>query len=117
MTTLIEDLQALLNPLAAGGSWYGINTAQPPVFPYIVFQRIASSPNVAMTGASALQNTRVQVDIYAQQISQAVTIESAVEAAFAAWAVTNVPVLSQDFYEDAVRAYRVSKDYSVWATN
>ena len=30
---------------------------------------------------------------------------------------TNVPLSSQDIYEPDVKAFRVSKDYSVWSTN
>lgn len=117
MTTLIEDLQALLDPLAAGGAWYGVNTAEPAVYPYIVIQRVASAPNVALVGPSDLQNTRVQIDIYARRIAEAASIETALETTMSACAITNVPVSSMDFFEDDVRAFRVSKDYSVWAKN
>lgn len=118
MTVLIQDVQALLAALApAGGVWYGINTAQPPVYPYIVWQRIASSPTVALGGPTDLQNTRVQVDLYSRQLSEVAALESAVEAAFAASAITNVPLSSQDLYEPDVRAYRVLKEFSVWARN
>lgn len=117
MTTLIEDLQTLLAPLASGGSWYGVNTTEPPVYPFIVFNRVVSTPNVSLDGPSDLQNTRVQIDIYSRQISEAASIEAALEAAMVAWPVTNVPLSSMDMYEDTVRAFRVSKDYSVWARN
>jgi hypothetical protein len=117
MTTLIEDLKALIAPLAAGGAWYAVNSQQPPTYPYIVFQRIVSTPNVSLSGPSSMQNTRFQIDIYSLSIAEAVGIEDSLEAAMTAWAVQNVPLSSQDFFEDAVRAFRVSKDYSVWATN
>lgn len=117
MTTLIEDLDALLNPLAAGGASYGVNTASPLVYPYIVFQRVTSAPNVSLGGPSLMQNTRVQIDIYALRQSEAVAIETALEAAMAAWSVQNVPLLSQDLQEPDVKAFRISKDWSVWATN
>ena len=117
MTTLLEDLQALLSPLASGSSWYGVNTTEPPAYPFIVFNRVSSTPNVSLQGPSDLQNTRVQIDIFSRSPAEAVSIESALEAAMAAWSVTNVPLSSQDMYEDAVKAWRVSKDYSVWARN
>ena len=116
MTTLVEDLQALLDPLAAGGAHYAINET-PATIPYIVWLRVDSTPNVALGGPSALQNTRVQVDVYAKSFQAAVAIEVALEAAFAASSIQNVPVLSQDFFEDDVALYRISKDYSVWASN
>ena len=116
MPTLIEQVQALLDPLAAGGAWYGANTTQQPVYPYIVWQRIVSIPNVSLQGPSDMQNTNVQIDIYARQISQAAGIETAMEAALAAASLSNVPTLSQDFYEPDVKAYRLLKEYSFWST-
>ena len=117
MTTLIQDVQALLNPLAAGGAWYAINTQQPPVYPYIAWQRIVSVDNVSLTGPSNLQNNRLQIDIYSLQISEADTILNAVDAAFATSALSNVPLNSQDLYDDTVKAFRVMREYSVWASN
>lgn len=117
MTTLIEDLQALLNPLSTGGSHYAVNETEPPVYPFIVFQRIVSTANVNLSGVSDMQNTRVQIDIYARKISEATAIETALEAAFAASSITNVPISSQDLYEDVVKAFRISKDFSVWSKN
>ena len=101
----------------AGGVWYAVNITQPPVYPFIVWSRVVSTANAALQGPSDLQNTRVQVDIYSRRISEAVALESAVEAAFAGWAVQNVPVLSADGFEEEVRAYRITKDYSVWSTH
>ena len=118
MTTLVQDLKTLLATLApAGGVWYQINTTEPPVYPYIVFQRVTSTPNVSFDGPSDLQNTRFQIDIFSQSVSESVAIETALEAAMFAWSVSNVPLSSQDLYESEVRARRVMKDYSVWATN
>jgi hypothetical protein len=116
MATLIEDLKTLLAPLAAGGAHYGVNSAEPPTYPYIVFSRVASGANADLRGVSPMQNTRVQVDIWSRQISEAVSIETALEAAFMAWATQNTPISSVDLF-DMVRAYRISKDYSVWSTN
>lgn len=117
MTTLVQDLQAVLNPLATGGASYGARTVGDQSREYIVWQRVASSPNVALGGPSDLQNTRVQIDIYADTVARAVAIEAALEAAMAASSIINVPLSSMDIYEDPVRLYRVSKDYSIWATN
>jgi hypothetical protein len=116
-TTLLQDLAALLGPLATGGAWYGMNTQDPPVYPYITFMRISSVPNVTLDGASDLQNTRVQIDIIARDVAGAVSIESALESAFFGWTVANVPLSSQDQMETELRAYRITKDYSIWATN
>lgn len=117
MTTLIEDLRALLQPLVAGGAWPVVNEQQPPVYPYIVFTRITSPFNVTLSGPSDLQNTRVQIDIFARRITEANAIAEAVDAAMVTWNHQNVPLDSRDSFEDPVRAYRITRDYSVWATN
>lgn len=118
MSVLVQDLQALLVTLApAGGVFYGANTTEPPTYPYIVWQRITSTTNVSMGGASATQNTRIQIDIMSQTIPEATAIETALETAFAASSIVNVPISSQDIYEDLVRAFHVMKEYSIWAAN
>ena len=117
MTTLIEDLQALLDPLAAGGCTYIINTDEPPVVPYITFQFIVSTTNNSLAGASDLQNTRVQIDIFAQGPSDMVSISAALESAMAGASFTNVQLSQQDLYEDPVRLFRRMYDYSVWSKN
>ena len=118
MTTLIEDLQALLTTLApAGGVWYAANTQEPPTYPYIVFMRVISSANVTLNGPSNLQSTRVQFDIISRAVGEAVALETALESAMNGWSVQNEAMSSQDLYEEAIRCYRVSKDYLIWATN
>lgn len=117
MTTLIQDILALLAPIAAGGAWYAVNSAEPPTYPFIVWQRVVSTTNNNLSGASDLQNTRIQVDVFSRQISEANTLAASVVSAMAASSIKNVQLSSQDFYEDAVKAYRVSIDFSVWATN
>jgi hypothetical protein len=124
MATLIETVQAILQPLATGGSWPLVNTTEPlatdasgAVKPYIVFQRIVSSDNNSLSGASVMQQTRLQVDYFATRILDAVALSKAGDAAmfagfqkpFACTALT-----SQDFFEEPVRLFRVSRDYSIW---
>lgn len=117
-TTLLQDVQALLATLApAGGVSYGLNTASPTAYPYIVWRRTASAPNVSLRGPSQLQSTHLQIDIYSRTVAEAAAIETALEAAFTAWSVQNVPLLSFDLVDPDTRAYRVVKEYSVWATN
>jgi hypothetical protein len=121
MTTLIEDLQAILNPLAAGGSWYAVNTQEPPTYPYITFLRVDSTPNVSLGGASARQSTRVQIDVWAKRISQCESIRDAVDAAiqvsFPGWPTGNVPVLTADQFDFETKSFRVISDYSIWSVN
>jgi hypothetical protein len=117
MTTLIEDIQAVLNPLCAGGAWYGVNTAEPPTCPYITWQCIVSTTNNNFAGASDLQNTRIQIDMIARTVPELVALGAAVEAAMTAAPFGNVQASELDMYEAEIKAFRRTKDYSVWATN
>jgi hypothetical protein len=119
MSTLIEDVTALLKTLpgVAGGVWYALNENQSPIYPYITWQRIVSPTNMNLSGPSDLQNTRIQIDIFARKALEADAISKALDAALDTWAVTNVPLSTQDFPEPEVRAFRISRDVSVWAKN
>lgn len=118
MTVLLQDIQTALAPLATGGVWYGVNDSQPAVAPFIVYSRVVSTTNNSLQGPSDLQNTRVQVDVYARTIAQAESISDAVAVAMQSgpWR-SSVALSSQDFYEADPRLYRISRDFSVWATN
>lgn len=118
MTTLVQDLEAALDPVAAGGAWYQVNTTEPPVFPFIVFTRIVSSTNNNLEGPSDLQNTRVQVDLFTLKASEVESLSDAIDAAMTAqFGNRSIQISSQDLYEDPVKAFRVLREYSVWATN
>lgn len=118
IVTLIETVSALLEPLAPGGAFYG----EAPTLPvdgsgapeaFITWQRIASTDNVALDGATDLQNTRIQVDIFAPRILDAEAIRKTVDAALATLPST-VPLSSADVWEGEVRLWRITRDFSVW---
>lgn len=122
MTTLLQDIQATLVALAPSGragnfAWNSVNTSEPPVYPYVVFQRIVSTDNNSFSGPSDLQNTRVQVDVIDRGALSADALSKQVRVAILAAFPTCIPVSGFDVYEDAVKAFRVSADYSIWATN
>ncbi len=117
MATLIESVQAVLEPLASGGSWYEVNTTEPPAAPYIVFSRIPSPANVTLQGPSNLQNTRLQIDLYSRSVQELLSLGDSIEAAMAAAGFTNVPLTQRDMYEPDTKLYRTSYEYSVWSTN
>lgn len=121
MTTLVQDINTALLALApAGGVWNGANTSEPAaaaVCPYIIFLRIVSTANNSLSGASNLQNTRVQIDVLDRTYSSAAALAELVQAAIAAAFPQSIQVSSFDAYEDLVKAYRVSADYSIWSTN
>jgi len=120
MTTLVQDINAALVALApAGGVWNAINTSEPAelaTVPYIVFLRIVSTTNNTLSGPSGMQNTRVQIDVFDRTYSAAAALAEQVAAAMNAFPAC-IQNSSFDVYEAAVKAYRISADFSVWSTN
>lgn len=119
MTTLLQDIQAVLAavPGLTGGSHYLSNEDQPPTPPYAVFAFVVSTSNNSMDGPSDTQNTRVQIDIFSRSVGELETLDAALDTAMKAAAFTNIPIASQDQFEEPVRLFRRIREFSVWATN
>lgn len=115
MASLIEQVVSLLGGIAAGGVHYGVNKSQTITVPYIVILRVASVPNVSLQGASDLQNTRMQVDVYAKTVSELDALGKQIAAAFAGSSISNVPVMSVDFFEAETKLFRTTQDFSIWS--
>lgn len=115
MASLIEQTVSVLAGIATGGVHYAINKSETIATPYIVFLRVASAPNTAMQGPSDLQNTRLQIDVYAKTVAELDALGKQIAATFAAWSVKNVPIMSVDFFETDTKLFRTTKDYSVWS--
>lgn len=113
--TIQQQLAALLSGATdAGARVYPLTAPDGVVKPYVTYQRISVNAENVLAGASGLANTRVQIDVYAATYGEACAIASQVGELMAAWPVQNVCVLSKDFYEDPVKLFRVSADYSIW---
>lgn len=110
-----QQLVTLLSGATDAGAQVSPLTAPDgTVAPYITYQRISANSENVLSGSSGVVNTRMQIDVYADSYAQAQTIAAQVDALMAAWSVQNVSVLSQDIYEDLVKLYRISQDYSIW---
>ena len=103
----------VLAGIATGGVW-NLRAAQNTPAPYIVWQRIVAVVNNSTTGASNLQNVRVQIDAYAPDALTAATLGESIQIAMAESAINNVSLSAQDFFEDDTHLYRVSQDFSLW---
>ena len=121
MTTLVEDITEALEALTpAGGVWYGANTAENAAVatvPYIIFLRVVSVVNNSLSGRSDLQKTRVQIDVLDRTYSRAQALAGQVVAAIASAFPQSTQLSVSDTYEPVVKAYRISSDFSIWATN
>lgn len=120
MSTLMQDIGAVLaalQPARKDFAWVAINTAEPPVYPYVIYQRIVSTFNNSLSGPSDLQNTRLQVDVFGRGYTAAAALAQQIGAAMLEAFPTAIPLSSFDVYEDAVKAHRISTDFSIWSTN
>lgn len=117
MTTLIEQVQAVLAPCVTGGSWYANNTTGTPVFPYIVFLRIVSPMNNSLIGPSDVQNTLFQIDIFSKSVSEMKALEDTVTNALINAPFTAIQQDQRDGYEPDIQAFRCGLDFSCWSNN
>lgn len=109
------QIQALLGALVSGRCYPIVNTSTDIVSPYITFQVVAATPEVTLSGPSGTENMRVQVDVWAETFGGSKLLASQVKAAMQTASFVNVPVMSQDRYEEVTQEYRVSMDYSIWS--
>lgn len=117
MSSLIEDVVAVLAAqiAPAGKVWYGTNTTEPPVYPYITLLRIINGTNITFDGPSDTQDTRMQIDVISTRIGEADVIAKAVQVAMLAAFVIG-DINQQDFPLDPeVRAFRISQDFTIWS--
>lgn len=118
MTTIQEQLAALLQPLAPGGVAPQV-TLQNNVYPYIVYRRLVSPVNNTLSGNGSppINNTLFEVSSWGYTYADAVNTAAAVAAAMQGWAVQNVLQHERDLYEDDVKLFRVVQEFSVWHYN
>lgn len=115
MTTIQEQLAALLQPLAAGGAAPQVQI-QNPTMPYIVYRRLASPAHntLAGNGSPVIFQTLFEISSWGYTYADAVNTAAAVAAAMQAWNVQNVLVRDTDLYESDVKQFRVVQEFSVW---
>lgn len=109
------DIQALLAPLVSGRCYPLVNTSTAIVKPYLTFQVVSNVPTVSLDGPSNLENRRVQIDVWADTYGAAKSLEATIKTTMQGSSFVNIPLLTQDFYEEETKLYRVSMDFSVWS--
>ena len=113
--TLMQQIAAALEPLAAGGAWPGRNTNEGAVYPYITFFRVIRPNEMTLDGPTNLQPSRVQVDSFSTRYGDAASVARAVRQRMLARFVIG-SIDEQDFPPDPdTDAYRVAIDFNVWS--
>jgi Protein of unknown function (DUF3168) len=117
MATVSEIIHQTLQGLADGGAWQEVNTAAEPVYPYIAWTFVVAVENNSMSdGPTALQPYRIQVDVYGRTIVDRDSVALAATAALTAHAdLACIRVARRDLYEEPIRAFRRSMDFSLWS--
>lgn len=94
---------------------YPLILPQAPTLPAITYSRIAPGAVYSLQGYSNLENPLIQVDCWGSTYAGVKDLATKVKAAMdGASSFKSVVQAERDMYEDDVRLYRVSLDFSVW---
>lgn len=107
---MIETIQAAIAGVV--GNCYPITSPEKPTIPYAVYMQVSNAPEVSMESQVPIENTRLQVDVFAKTYAQVQTLADQIRSAMLALNVT--PLSAGDLYESEVKLYRVTQDFSVW---
>ena len=106
-------LFSVLSPVFSGRLYPQV---APPnaVRPFAVYSRVSSIP-ATIHGMAAGQESRVQVDIYAETYAAALSLASSAAAAVAAsTSLISVPLIEADGFEPETELYRVMLEFAFW---
>lgn len=118
---LEEKIQAVLKGAAsitaiAGDRITPMQMRQTPIYPAVVYQRVAGNRENHVRGYANLENAIIQIDAWAVTLAGAIALGDAITTAmYAATAFAAIlPGSPVDTWEDDVKKYRRSMDWSVW---
>jgi hypothetical protein len=102
---------------------YPVNLPQNPAVPAVTYQKIGGESEQGMAADHGMTHPLVQFDCFAATYSAAWAVARQVRNALERWSgseagVTILDTLiereGQDIYEDDVKLFRVSMDYTIW---
>lgn len=114
--SVTTDFSVLASPLVGDRVFPNAAPGATPA-PYITYSRIAALEDSTLDangGSGNPVNTRLQCDVWALTYGSAQVTAAAVKAALKGWAVENVLLDEQDFYEFDTKLHRVMLDFSCW---
>lgn len=109
--SILTDIQATIGALVSGRC-YPLISPEKPVAPYAVYFQVANAPEVTMETTVPVENTRLQVDIFAKTYAESQSLADQIRTAM--MNLGAVPLLAVDLYEQEVKLYRVAQDFSIW---
>jgi hypothetical protein len=108
-TTIYSALSTL-----ASGKVYPLVAPEKVVAPYIVYSRIASTPENTLDGGATIDLVRIQVDTYHNTYSAVKSLAESVRLALESSGAKATLQTDQDLFEPDLKVYRVSQDYYCW---
>jgi len=106
-----EQVYAALSPLVSGRVYPSV-APNNVTAPYIVYFRVASTPENTLADGQPIQQTRLQVDVYDKTYLGPQTLAEQAKPALTAPPVKAIQILAHAPYAPAVRLHRVIHDYS-----
>jgi hypothetical protein len=115
--TIEEQLTALLSPLLPGGLHPHI-APQNSVTPYAIYQEIISPTENTLSDGVPIQQSVMQIDVYDKTYplvkTASNTLETAMQAAFAAGTLAGVQRSRRSLYEPDPKLHRIMYEFSLW---
>lgn len=113
---VIQTIHDHLSALSiAGGVHHVQNRRRPLVVPYALTTVIAAPVNNSLRGESDLQNVVVQIDVFAEKVSECASVSAAIAQRMPTINVSSVRTDLRESFEPEVKLYRISQDFSVWS--
>lgn len=108
-----NDIYTILSGVA-GGRVYPLLIPEKSPLPAISYSRIGTTPSRNMSGATTIDQVRIQVDTYADTYAQAKSVGASVRSLLENSSAKAILQSELDFYESELRKFRVSQDYYVY---
>jgi len=84
-------------------------------FPAVTYQRVSGDRVYSLSGYSTLENARLQIDCWATSFETVKDLGDKMrQVVDSATAFASNLISDQDLYENEVKVYRVSMDFSIW---
>lgn len=109
--SILTDIQSAISALVSGRC-YPLIAPEKPAVPYAVYFQVANAPEVTIENTIPVENTRIQVDIFAKTYAESQALAAQIRTAMLTLGA--IPLLSVDLYEQDVKLYRVAQDFSIW---
>lgn len=112
--TTEATLQALIEPLAAGGCWPVVNTAETVAYPYAVFYEISGVPG--LISGTDFERKRFQVDCFGTSYGQAKALAKGIKDAVDSTFESSAFISQMDGdYDPVSKTYQSLIEFYIWS--